>query len=519
MNPKIAGVWLSVLLLGAAGCEKKSPAADAAVETPRKPGVIELVPEAERSRHFAAVSPYLELGGTLYGYADIDGDPAKLATTLHQLGERLAANQPDAAVYLKQDYAQLFTELGLTDVKALGFSSVPAGGGGFRNRAFFYTPSGRHGLLAGLGGPAVPFKYLQLAPTDTDFYNETELDLPAVYAAIRAVVVKVGGETAANAMDDRLKKAGTPAGLSAYSFIEAYKGRTATVLRLDPIRNLAVPGPAPVMLPAFSLLLRLDGVGAVVEPTLAGFPMLARSDEGAVHFYSLQMPLPLEGVRPVFAVEGPTLYFATTKEFLTECHQRLRGLEQDPDVQRGLAAMGRAGNGLTYVSPRLFPRLRQLSVLNRGVSPQVKSVIDAIAQQVPAGHQALMSVRINQPDGILIRSFWNRSLKQEVAMTVGYNPVTLGLVAAMAIPAFQKVRSNSQEKAILNNLRQLAAAADQYYLENGVNVTTYDKIVGPAKYIKALTPVMGENYRALEFKQGATLRVQTADGRTVEYKP
>jgi len=108
---------------------------------------------------FCGGEPYLELGGTLYGYADIDGDPEKLATALRQVSERLAATQPDAAVYLKQDYAQLFTELGLTDVKALGFSSVPAAGGGFRNRAFFYTPSGRHGLLAGLGGPAVPFKY------------------------------------------------------------------------------------------------------------------------------------------------------------------------------------------------------------------------------------------------------------------------------------------------------------------------------------------------------------------------
>jgi len=39
--------------------------------------------------------------------------------------------------------------------------------------------------------------------------------------------------------------------------------------------------------------------------------------------------------------------------------------------------------------------------------------------------------------------------------------VIIGLLAAMAIPAFQKVRSNSQDKAVTNNLRQLAAAADQ----------------------------------------------------------
>ena len=36
--------------------------------------------------------------------------------------------------------------------------------------------------------------------------------------------------------------------------------------------------------------------------------------------------------------------------------------------------------------------------------------------------------------------------------------VIIGLLAAMAVPAFQKVRQNSQEKAITNNLRQVAHA-------------------------------------------------------------
>jgi type IV pilus assembly protein PilA len=38
--------------------------------------------------------------------------------------------------------------------------------------------------------------------------------------------------------------------------------------------------------------------------------------------------------------------------------------------------------------------------------------------------------------------------------------VIIGLLAAMAYPAFQKVRTSSQDKAVLNNARLLAAAAD-----------------------------------------------------------
>ncbi|MGB0419065.1 MAG: prepilin-type N-terminal cleavage/methylation domain-containing protein [Opitutales bacterium] len=74
--------------------------------------------------------------------------------------------------------------------------------------------------------------------------------------------------------------------------------------------------------------------------------------------------------------------------------------------------------------------------------------------------------------------------------------VIIGLLAAMAIPAFQKVRETSQTKAITNNLRQLASAADQYFIENGVTVAAQTELVGTDKYVKTLNPVAGETYPA-----------------------
>jgi hypothetical protein len=92
-------------------------------------------------------------------------------------------------------------------------------------------------------------------------------------------------------------------------------------------------------------------------------------------------------------------------------------------------------------------------------------------------------------------------------------------MAAMAIPAFQKVRMASQEKAVLNNLRMLAAAADQHYLETGTITATYDQLVGPQRSVKVLNPVAGENYRGLRFQAGQPIRVRLGNGKTVEYAP
>ena len=73
--------------------------------------------------------------------------------------------------------------------------------------------------------------------------------------------------------------------------------------------------------------------------------------------------------------------------------------------------------------------------------------------------------------------------------------------------------------AIMNNLRQLAAAADQYYLENGKTQVTLDEIVGETKYVKKLVAADGENYRQIAFAQGKPLVVTTAGGFTMTYAP
>jgi type IV pilus assembly protein PilA len=74
--------------------------------------------------------------------------------------------------------------------------------------------------------------------------------------------------------------------------------------------------------------------------------------------------------------------------------------------------------------------------------------------------------------------------------------VIIGLLAAMAIPAFQKVRTTSQIKAVTNNLRQIASAADQYFLENGVTTVGSSSLVGANNYIKTFATVCGEAYPA-----------------------
>jgi len=97
--------------------------------------------------------------------------------------------------------------------------------------------------------------------------------------------------------------------------------------------------------------------------------------------------------------------------------------------------------------------------------------------------------------------------------------VIIGLLAAMAIPAFQKVRQSSQDKAVLNNARQLSAASDQYFLENGVSTVASTNLVGATNYVKAVNTVANETYPD-SYTQGVTITIAgIAGARTVTYSP
>ena len=56
--------------------------------------------------------------------------------------------------------------------------------------------------------------------------------------------------------------------------------------------------------------------------------------------------------------------------------------------------------------------------------------------------------------------------------------VIIGLLTTMAIPAFNKIREQSREKVIQGNLRQLAAAGQEYILNEGVPEVTYAELIG-----------------------------------------
>lgn len=97
--------------------------------------------------------------------------------------------------------------------------------------------------------------------------------------------------------------------------------------------------------------------------------------------------------------------------------------------------------------------------------------------------------------------------------------VIIGLLASLALPAFQKVRTASQDKAVMNNARQMASAADSYFLESGASFTDVANLIGATNYVRTLNTVAGEVYPT-GYTQGVTITITgVAMARTITYSP
>jgi hypothetical protein len=75
------------------------------------------------------------------------------------------------------------------------------------------------------------------------------------------------------------------------------------------------------------------------------------------------------------------------------------------------------------------------------------------------------------------------------------------------------------QRAILSNLRLIAAARDQFQSENKRSPDSVRELVGPNRYVKRLRTIGGEDYSTLSFVAGQPLTVTTPDGTTVTYDP
>ena len=108
------------------------------------------------------------------------------------------------------------------------------------------------------------------------------------------------------------------------------------------------------------------------------------------------------------------------------------------------------------------------------------------------------------------------SLKAKQAALVAAQKSAAQQNTASAMAAEMQQQS-STSRAIMNNLRQIAAARDMFQRKNGRPAASIQELVGEGKYVHALVSVDGEDYSASSMIPGQPLIATMADGSTVSF--
>lgn len=525
MNFTKAGLVAALAI--AAGCTKAPP-------PPPPPPSVAMVPAAEKSASFDVVNQHLELGGTLYGYMDIAGDTAKLSAIGQRLVEQIATVDPDLKPARPLDFKALFQSLGINDLDAFGMSSVQEPDGEFRNRAFFYTPRGRRGLLRLLGDAPEPSHFEKLAPADVDCFEEIQLDFPTVCSAVKQVLIAAQGAEAEKKTEDQLSNPAQTGGINVISLLKSLHGHLVLMIQTEPDKTITIPGVVPVSIPRFSMLIGLENAAPALQGWLDQSPFLQGKADGGRKYYTPRMPMAIDGIRPVVAVDGKNLWVSTSEFFL---HRVLEGgpggsLAQTPDYQRLEKEFSGDANVRAYVSPRLNAFVVALVKAIQKAHPNGVQAMQMqnILGMLPASDHAQMLVVQNQPDGISFRSRSSQSLKQAVFMPFVYNVVALGVLAAQ--PAFKAAAAKSAtggtagavpqltpDQKVQRNLRILYVVGNAYFRRTNKTEASFDELIGPGKMLPRLVPAEGESYDGLKVEKGQPIKVTLPDGRQLQYPP
>lgn len=509
--------------------------------------VVPVKPE-DGSKHFAAVSKHLELGGLFFAYMDIDGDLERLAA----IGDRLlgVARREMPAIPDDLSAGRIVDALGLTSVKAIGMSSRALDKDLFHNRALLYMPDGPKGLMKLFGQKAAPFQIASFAPADAGMAMQMDLSLSTLLETVEAVIKASGQSGALGYYKAGLSFPVPGLNMSVGEFIAKLNTRVMMAMRIDENRKLSIPG-APTEIPGMQLMIALDDVDFVMESLMA---MLGENDDAEI-----EKGNGFTVIRPTASLPGDLDYFQPglyhdqkNKRLILTTHIDMakaagggNSLATNEGFRKASAGLPTEGNGLTYVTPQFLKRfldfyagIMKETMKTGGAPAGMNEVMKIVFDLFPMPTVPVVSLYANVPEGMLFMSNMNENHKHTMVQAaavplafiaagaaVGFTTQARDINRARAEEASPPVENEDEDegpsKAVKNNLQQIAFSAQTYFIDNPKAMeVTYEALV-KAELIFDLDPVAGESYKGLTLKRGGgelSVKIRGDDAITLKYQ-
>jgi type IV pilus assembly protein PilA len=457
------------------------------------------------SANFHEASTHLDLDGSLVGFIDFEGDGQAIGTSLNTIYQDILANTPEM-MPIPMDFNQLFTNLGFGSVRSFAMSSKEIEPDLHRNRSVLLLNDEMTGLFSMYGQALQPFRAAELAPADATGAMTMTVEFTPIRDTVISILQQSMGDMGVAMAQQQLATPVPGTDITADEVIEALSGNW------DGFWHQAYKE---AFQQDIKFWVRIEGAGSLlprVMPLLKDMPVVIDETDAAT-VIDLSPMLGEDSPIDIFikVPEGSSDLIIYSNKNWTPSSAGPR-LSEDPKFTALAKRLPKEGLAYTYsVGADMSPLWALLEAEPEAAKYQV--AIQAAMELLISDYLApTVSVTTLKDNAMITEQYAGYSTKQVIMVL----PAAIGggIGAAMAIPAFQKVRTTSQEKAVTNNLRQIASAADQYFLEEGVTEVSIDKLIGT--YIYSLTPVAGESYENMTITADMTeISVVLGDGRVI----
>lgn len=455
---------------------------------------------------FDAASQHIDLDGELVGYIDFEGDGQEIGTALNVIYQKVLAGSPQLPP-IPLDFTMLFENLGFGSVKALALSSQDVEPGLHRNRSVMLLNGELQGLFALHNIEPLTFTAAEKAPVDATGAMTVSINTVAVSDTLSRVMQQIMGPMGAATIQQLLIQVLPGTEVSYRELLESLSGQWDGFWLQDYDANTGE---------IFKFWLRVEGAGKLLArvraPAEAIGATFSDEEDGLSADFGALFD---EAAKMGLFVQADTASGALLLYSHADWTDRSEGprLTENEAFKSLAERLPREGIAFSYsVGTDMSPLLAGLSAIPQAAqyAPAAEALLDFLIGDFLKPN---LSVTFMAEGALVSDQYAGYSAKQAIltlpAVAGG------GVVAAMAIPAFQKVRETSQQKAVINNLRQLGSAADQYFLEEGKTSVRVEELVGPGKYIRTLNSVAGERYDGMVIESGQAISVTLGNGEVI----
>lgn len=473
-------------LLLLAACGPRNPQAPDSGEEPETRSVV--APEME------AVAARLDTGGVVFSVTNGHYEWETIQPFFQYIDSmmemmRMADEDGEIPPQVYDLVDNLPSTLGLDQLAARGASTVQLSENRYRSRSVIQTLPDADGLLWRLQGDPVDFAdEIRRLPDTTVFMGRFAMNGPELFRILKSYLLQfprlASPFTRAEA---RLQAKGVPL----RRLLASLKQGGIVALSFNPEFEWILPGTNGAKIPEVGLMMVLSDVDGAITDWLvrelkaeSPLPMVDLKVEG-VPVRSIGIPAPVStAVALQLAQVDGRLLIATSPLLMEKLLQpidasseppllaALEGIEKTRAIQGWVArpdlgeTVQRLTRDIAVNATRGEDAEMVKTMMENHISPVFPMPYAVLSQQ--DGDMRVTTLLHDRP--------MNPQLNGATMLTA---PALVGMLAAIALPSFQKARTAARENACVNNLRQLDAAKDQWAIEEGKRTgdeVTFDNV-------------------------------------------